>query len=149
LARHAWIQLRDDEFTKDGKVIRFQRAALTELGASSNSQALERLWVTAPTVKARASKSATPRKSSLNAAHGDMPPNTDALLVQRLRAFRLETSRSQGIPAFRVLTDRALYSLAAEQPRNFAELMAISGIGKTIVQKYGNALLAIINQAHD
>ncbi|MCP5158660.1 MAG: DNA topoisomerase 3 [Gammaproteobacteria bacterium] len=40
------IELRDDAFTKDGKVIAFRRAYLTEMGQKAGVGALERMWLT-------------------------------------------------------------------------------------------------------
>jgi DNA topoisomerase-3 len=53
-------------------------------------------------------------------------------------------ARRKGIPAFRVLTDRALFGVAGEQPRSEAALLRLPGLGRAIVARYGKELLAIV-----
>jgi DNA helicase II / ATP-dependent DNA helicase PcrA len=50
------------------------------------------------------------------------------------------------VPAFRILTDRALTALASARPRDEVELLNVSGIGPTIVAKYGRELLGILEK---
>ena len=64
-------------------------------------------------------------------------------LAEALKLWRLGTAQKKGIPAFRVLTDRTLAHLAAARPRNTEELLAVTGIGPSLAQKYGKQLLAI------
>jgi len=65
-------------------------------------------------------------------------------LVEALRAFRRDEAKAQGIPAFRVLTDRALINVAQERPRSEAELLLVHGVGPSLAKKYGTRLLAIL-----
>lgn len=77
------------------------------------------------------------------------PASADAVplaLLAALKAWRKAESQRRRIPAFRILSDRTLFALAASRPRNEAELLAISGIGPTIARKYGDALLAMVGQ---
>jgi superfamily II DNA helicase RecQ len=67
-------------------------------------------------------------------------------LVEALRAFRRDEAKAQGIPAFRVLTDRALINVAQERPRSEAELLQIHGVGPSLAKKYGPRLLAILRE---
>jgi DNA topoisomerase-3 len=64
--------------------------------------------------------------------------------VEALRDWRLAEARRKGIPAFRVLTDRALLGVAGEQPASEAALLRLPGLGRAIVAKYGKELLAIV-----
>jgi DNA topoisomerase III len=54
-----------------------------------------------------------------------------------LRAWRLSEAKRRNIPAFRIFGDRALKSIATNCPHNDAELLAVPGIGMSIVQKHG------------
>ncbi|HVZ32796.1 MAG TPA: HRDC domain-containing protein, partial [Polyangiaceae bacterium] len=71
-------------------------------------------------------------------------PDVPQKLVDALRAFRREQAQARAIPAFRVFTDRALYTLAHERPRTEAELLTISGVSRSLARKYGAQLLAIV-----
>ena len=66
----------------------------------------------------------------------------DEGLVERLRAWRLERSRADGVPAYVVLHDATLQELAAVQPRTEGELAGIMLPVK--VDRYGLDLLAVI-----
>ena len=66
-------------------------------------------------------------------------------LEKALRDWRLAEAKRLGVPAFRILTDRALHAIAANRPVTAAELLAIPGVGISTVEKYGHKLYAILN----
>ncbi len=75
------------------------------------------------------------------------PASADAVpahLWAALRAWRTSEAKRRRVPAFRILTDRALIAVAADRPRDESDLLAIPGIGPTIVQKYGAELLRLV-----
>jgi DNA topoisomerase III len=53
-------------------------------------------------------------------------------------------SRDRKIPAFRVFGDRALLGIATTCPHNDAELLAVPGIGMSIVKKYGAHIYRLV-----
>jgi DNA helicase-2/ATP-dependent DNA helicase PcrA len=63
-----------------------------------------------------------------------------------LRAWRLERSRADSVPAFVVASDRTLLALAEAMPSNEAELLDVSGIGVTKVELYGDEILAVLDE---
>jgi ATP-dependent DNA helicase RecQ len=65
-------------------------------------------------------------------------------VVERLRAWRLERSRSDGIPAFVVLHDATLHELAAARPASLEELAAVKGFGPAKLERYGEAVLELV-----
>jgi DNA topoisomerase-3 len=73
-------------------------------------------------------------------------PSTEpaAELVTALRAWRLTEARRRRVPAFRILTDRALLALARLRPQSEQELLAVPGIGPGIARQHGTALLALV-----
>jgi ATP-dependent DNA helicase RecQ len=72
------------------------------------------------------------------------PLHADEGLVERLRAWRLERSREDGVPAYVVLHDSTLNELAAARPRTEGELAGVKGLGPVKVDRYGGDLLALI-----
>ena len=80
-------------------------------------------------------------------------PGSDVLstaspeVFDALRAWRLERSRKDGVPAFVVASDRTLLALAAAMPSNEAELLDVHGIGATKVDLYGDELIAVLDAA--
>jgi len=50
------------------------------------------------------------------------------------------------VPAFRILTDRALTALVVARPGDEVDLLNVPRIGPTIVQKYGREILGILEK---
>ena len=73
-----------------------------------------------------------------------MPERSQLRIEQALRAWRLSEARHRKIPAFRIFGDRALRGIAATAPKNEAELLAVQGIGTSIVKKYGAQIFRLI-----
>jgi ATP-dependent DNA helicase RecQ len=73
--------------------------------------------------------------------------NVDEGLVERLRAWRLERSREDGVPAYVVLHDATLRELAATRPGTAGELAGVKGLGPVKVERYGEELLAVVAAA--
>jgi DNA helicase-2/ATP-dependent DNA helicase PcrA len=70
----------------------------------------------------------------------------DAGLYSVLKAWRLEQARADKVPAFVVFNDRTLEELSSVRPSTVVELLAISGIGPAKVDRYGDQIIAIIEQ---
>ncbi|HEY8019819.1 MAG TPA: HRDC domain-containing protein, partial [Thermoanaerobaculia bacterium] len=87
----------------------------------------------------RASRGAAAREMG-----GTSAGEPDAALVAALKTWRLGEARRSRLPAFRILTDRTLLGLAAARPSGEAGLLAVTGIGPTLVRKYGEQLLDIV-----
>lgn len=69
---------------------------------------------------------------------------TEAQLRERLKAWRLETSKAAGMPAYVVINDATLYEIARELPATEADLLDIAGIGPVKVEKYADDILGIV-----
>ena len=68
----------------------------------------------------------------------------DAALFEALRAWRLQRSRADGVPAYVVSADAVLIALATQRPRTDVELLAVPGIGPAKLESYGAEMLALI-----
>jgi DNA helicase II / ATP-dependent DNA helicase PcrA len=68
----------------------------------------------------------------------------EASLREKLKAWRTETSKAAGMPAYVVFNDATLYDLARLRPIDDDEMLGVPGIGPVKVEKYGEAILAII-----
>jgi ATP-dependent DNA helicase RecQ len=80
------------------------------------------------------------RPVAQSAAHGPV----DAELLARLKAWRLDQAREQGVPAFVILHDSTLVALAAARPQNRGALAMIAGMGEKKIERYGAALLELL-----
>ena len=65
-------------------------------------------------------------------------------LMEALRAWRLEQARSQAVPPYVVFHDRTLLEIAERRPRDLAELAAVGGVGAAKLERYGEAVLAVV-----
>ena len=59
-----------------------------------------------------------------------------------LKRWRLEQSRSQGVPAYVVFSNRTLEEIARVRPETLGELAAVSGVGPAKLESYGERVLA-------
>ena len=84
--------------------------------------------------------------SRRSAASADVDA-ADQPLFEALRAWRAETARELGMPAYIVFGDATLRALAEHRPSSAAELDGITGIGAKKREAYGEAVLAVIAQA--
>ena len=71
------------------------------------------------------------------------PPEAEAPEAA-LRAWRLERSRRDKVPAYVVLSDRHLQGIAVARPASLQELRALPGIGPTKLEAYGDEILAVL-----
>ncbi len=68
----------------------------------------------------------------------------EAELVAALKTWRREQAREQGVPPYVVFHDRTLVELAARRPAHLSDLAQVSGIGSAKLERYGEAVLAVI-----
>lgn len=61
-----------------------------------------------------------------------------------LRAWRLERSTADGVPAFVVLSDKHLDGIAERFPTSLSEMRACPGIGPAKLDSYGDEILAVL-----
>lgn len=71
----------------------------------------------------------------------------DRGLFEALRAWRAETAREQGVPAYIVFGDATLRALAEHRPASLGDLDGITGIGAKKREAYGEGVLAVIAAA--
>jgi ATP-dependent DNA helicase RecQ len=68
-------------------------------------------------------------------------------VFEALRTWRRGIAQEHGVPAYTVFHDSTLRELASRLPRSLAELRNVSGIGATKLERYGSALLEVMQQA--
>lgn len=68
-------------------------------------------------------------------------------LYSRLRAWRTDRAKRDGVPAYMVFSDRTLKELVAALPRDRDSLMRVRGIGPAKLGTLGPEVLTIINAA--
>jgi len=68
----------------------------------------------------------------------------DDALFARLKAWRTAQARSQSVPPYVVFHDATLAAIAAARPRDLPALAGISGIGQRKLERYGPALIELL-----
>jgi ATP-dependent DNA helicase RecQ len=100
-----------------------------------------------PAVVPPVSAGRQPAGQSTSADGADLGDGTcsapDGMVLERLKRWRLQVSRTDGVPAFVVFHDRTLAEIAARAPRNLAELGAVPGVGPAKLARYGDQVLAL------
>jgi ATP-dependent DNA helicase RecQ len=71
----------------------------------------------------------------------------DSPLFERLRNWRAGVAKEHGVPAYVVFHDGTLRAIAAARPSSLEELAGISGVGEKKLERYGEALLGLIDPA--
>lgn len=67
-------------------------------------------------------------------------------LFKRLRAWRNEQSKEEGVTAFQIFSNKALQGIAESLPQNNRELAKVNGVGKKKIERYGNACLEMVRE---
>ena len=147
LTRAGLVRVEDDSFVKDGRTIGFQR--LYPVGGGGPGSV--RLAVKPSKVKGKGRvKGKAPARGKRRGSRQSRSPAVElpqsgraAVLAESLRAWRLSESRRRRVPAFRVLTNRALVAVAEARPYDEASLRAVPGIGPKVVKDFGAALIQL------
>jgi DNA helicase-2/ATP-dependent DNA helicase PcrA len=94
-----------------------------------------------PVVVAKPTRPSTPARAGKDPA----PLSPAATPVfEALRAWRLERSRADGVPAFVVAGDATLRAIAEQRPSSLRELSGVLGIGPTKLELYGDEILEVL-----
>lgn len=70
----------------------------------------------------------------------------EAALLSVLRTWRDTEAKKRKIPLYMVASNNTLAALAAHRPSSLTQLLAISGIGPKMIEKYGDELLMMIRE---
>jgi ATP-dependent DNA helicase RecQ len=65
-------------------------------------------------------------------------------LFDTLRKLRYEISKEESVPAYVIFSDAALRQMETERPMSDQELLAIDGVGKAKLEKYGDLFIKAI-----
>ncbi len=160
MSRAGLLKITQDDFEKDGRTIHFQRAVLTPEGYRGDPAALARVEMAEemPRTRKKRQRRERPDKGEPRAVRERlaarpaqetfMPEAAMELasreVVEALKSWRRAEAQRRRVPAFRILTDRAVHALATARPRTEADLLNVPGIGPTIVKTYGREILGIV-----
>ena len=84
------------------------------------------------------------RTSSSSANARSALKGSDMELFEALRAARMEIARDMGVPPYLVFNDSTLVAFATERPTSHDDLLSISGVGQSKLERFGDAFLDVI-----
>lgn len=130
------------------------RYPLVGLGPRARQAATDEFRLYMKRHRAPAPRAAAKRGSSERVRQSETPePVASKLtaeeqkaLFERLRALRKRLADEEGVPPYIVFSDATLRAMCANPPTNEQELLAVSGVGPTKLNRYGSAFLQEINQ---
>jgi len=158
MARAGLVRLSDAVFVKDDKQIPYRQVSLTRAAHSVDEQTplgfiIKDLAPTSATDKNK-KRAAAPEKRKRSERPGKLvrpktvslaqDAETDSRIEAALREWRMDEARRRRVPAFRIFSDRALKAMASRRPGTARELLSISGIGMTTVERYGQQIYRIV-----
>jgi len=85
-------------------------------------------------------------KASANRESNAPVSGTDPVF-DALRYWRREEARNQGVPAYVIFQDRTLAEIAYRKPRSLDSLADVPGVGASKLEKYGDAVLEVLQEA--
>ncbi|GAA3338156.1 DNA helicase RecQ [Amorphoplanes nipponensis] len=88
-----------------------------------------------------------PRARSAKAAPAADLPAEAAPVFERLRAWRAAAAKEAGVPAYVVFHDATLRQIATQRPGSLAELSTVNGVGQSKLDKFGEQVLAALQEA--
>jgi DNA topoisomerase-3 len=161
LARAGFVEIVADSFDKNGQHIEFRWVRLTPEGQLPRESWDEAIVLPVTPAKKKtakkrkrrpkATKTTGAKKRKVVAAQEETAPPPPASvahteLVRVLRDWRVSEARRQKVPAFLVINDRVLQTIATEKPKSQADLLGISGFGSRLAAKYGLKILSLVER---
>jgi DNA helicase-2/ATP-dependent DNA helicase PcrA len=71
-------------------------------------------------------------------------PSVDGPLFDRLKAWRRDRAKADGVPAYVIFHDATLAQIADRRPSSRDQLAAVSGVGPTKLDRYADDVLAVL-----
>lgn len=129
----AMIKYATSKGCRQAHIVRYFGGAASECGVCDVCRGEAR-----PKIKVDAAAKVRPKPNAADETQGE--------LFEKLRAWRLERSRLDGVPAFVILPDRALRSVCSMMPVDAPSLIDCFGIGRAKAEKYGDEILRIVRE---
>lgn len=118
-------------------------------GATARSRAVPRRKAAAPaSCRVCGSMLATGAERKIGRCR-QCPPSYEEQTFEALRQWRKDEAMSADVPAFVVFTDATLTAIAEARPASLEELATLAGVGPSKLEKYGEAVLAVLAEDND
>jgi ATP-dependent DNA helicase RecQ len=86
------------------------------------------------------------KKKKRTTTTADAIDGDDRILWDALRACRRRIAAEHGVPPYMIFHDSTLLQIVEAKPRNEEDLLSLSGVGKTKLDKYGGEFLQTVRE---
>lgn len=143
-----WVESHETSFEKDGKEIKYRKISIRQAAGAISQSDIETLEILGFPSQERPPKRKKSARRSKKKSRRESPRTSDSgmspRLFEPLRAWRLGQARQKKVPAFRILTDKALYAICEKAPTTLAELEQITIINRKALAQYGEEILSVV-----
>ena len=141
MARIGLVEVKEATFKADGREIAYRKVTLTWEGSQPGSgDGIDLLIKEQPEKKSRSKiRGKTLSKPARKQAAATASPKEKAL-----KQWRLAEAKQQGVPAFRILSDKVLLAIIEAEPFDTDDLLTVSGVSPRIATRYGPAILKLL-----
>ncbi|MDP3414856.1 HRDC domain-containing protein, partial [Falsiroseomonas sp.] len=88
--------------------------------------------------------SAAPARNGRSSGGGGSAAPVGDAVFEALRDWRRGEAQSHSVPAYVIFQDKTLAVFAAGRPRSLDQLGGIAGVGRTKLDRYGDAVLRVL-----
>jgi len=149
MRRMGWIGIEDAEYEKDGEVRKYRKISMDDAGLDPRIDFAELLIADGIAAEFAPSQPTSKRKAKGSSKRIAAPDSRAAVewtaeaetLAARLKDWRALEAKRLGVPAFVILHDSTLRSVALARPRTPNQLLAVNGMGPAKLEKFGEALV--------
>lgn len=88
----------------------------------------------------------SPKKAAAKKQQKELTLDPDQELLESLKVYRKDIALQNKVPAYVIFHDSTLTDIAAKKPKSAFELLEIQGMGKVKLERFGEAILAIVSE---
>ncbi len=92
-------------------------------------------------------KQLKPNSNKNNSTPQEALSEEELIIYNKLKEWRTEKARDSQLPPYVIFHNAHLVSIAKHKPNTFEDFDNIEGLGKAKVEKYGNEVLAVLENA--
>jgi DNA topoisomerase-3 len=147
LVKAGLITLSEHSFEKNNETVHYQRAELTHEGYSFDIKNIPSLSITLRSDTGRKKKISLSKRKEIKVIRrpaSGMAENPE--LYKNLKEWRLRLAKKQGLPAFRIFSNKVLENLVSDLPTTHDELLMVEGIGPRFDEKFGNEVIRLVKE---
>lgn len=69
----------------------------------------------------------------------------ELVIVKKLKEWRLQKAQEEGFPAYMILSNLNIFTLAKYKPQLISDFLSLKGFGEKKTERYGDELMDLLN----